>query len=167
LLLTAWPLSIAAVAPLAGRLSDRVPGGILATIGLAVFALGLGLYAALPANPSTLQIVLHGALCGLGFGFFQSPNNRELIGSAPREKSASASGLLAAVRVGGQTVGAALVAIAFGVLGASVAGGSATHDAVARAAPVALWIACAFAAVATIASGLRLRGVRFAARRVQ
>jgi DHA2 family multidrug resistance protein-like MFS transporter len=115
------------------------------------------LYATLPADPTATEILLRGAVCGLGFGFFQSPNNRELIGSAPREKSASAAGLLATVRVSGQTVGAALVAIVFGVFGASVAGAAAPHDAVARAAPTVLWLACGFAGVATIASALRLR----------
>jgi DHA2 family multidrug resistance protein-like MFS transporter len=157
LLLTSWPLSVAVVAPIAGRLSDRFRVGIIATAGLAVLTLGLALYAALPPNPSAAEIVLHGMICGFGFGFFQSPNNRELMGSAPREKSPSAAGLLASVRVGGQTVGAALVAIVFGVFGASVAGGSAPHDVVAHAAPVVLWIAAAFAALATLASGLRLR----------
>jgi MFS transporter, DHA2 family, multidrug resistance protein len=156
LLLTSWPLAVAVVAPFAGRLSDRVPVGILATIGLAVFAAGLGLYASMPAHPTATEIVLRGVVCGLGFGFFQSPNNRELIGSAPREKSSSASGLLAAVRVGGQTVGTALVAIVFGAFGASVAAGTAPHAAVAHAAPAVLWLACGCAAVATIASGLRL-----------
>ena len=28
-------------------------------------------------------------ICGIGFGFFQAPNNRELVGSAPREKVAA------------------------------------------------------------------------------
>jgi len=156
LLLTSWPLATAIVAPIAGRLADRVPVGILATLGLAVFATGLGLYAAMPANASTTQIVLHGIVCGFGFGFFQAPNNRELIGSAPREKSASASGILAALRVGGQTVGTALVALVFGAYGASVTSTVAPHAAVVHAAPAVLWLACACAAVATIASGLRL-----------
>ncbi len=156
LLLTSWPLSVAAVAPVAGRLADRVPAGILATIGLGLFAIGLGLYAALPANPSSAEIVLHGVICGVGFGFFQSPNNRELIGSAPREKTTSASGILASLRVGGQTVGTALVALVFGVFGASVTSSSAPHEAVTRAAPVVLWLACAWASLATVASGLRL-----------
>ena len=159
LLLTSWPLSVAVVAPIAGRLADRVSPGILATIGLGVYAIGLGLYAALPPNPTTGEIVLHGMICGLGFGFFQSPNNRELIGSAPREKSASASGLLASLRVGGQTVGTALVALVFGFFGASVTSTVAPHEAVARAAPVVLWLACGWAALATVASGLRLMHV--------
>jgi len=156
LLLTSWPLAVAAVAPLAGRLSDRFSVGILATGGLAVFTIGLALYALLPAHPSAAEIVLHGIICGLGYGFFQSPNNRELIGSAPRSKSASAAGLLATFRLGGQTLGASLVAIVFGTFGASIAAGAQTHGLVARAAPSVLWLACGFAGLATVASGLRL-----------
>jgi ABC-type dipeptide/oligopeptide/nickel transport system permease component len=64
---------------------------------------------------------------------------------------------LAAIRVGGQTVGASIVAIVFGAFGASFAAGIPAHDVVARATPAALWIACACAAVATLASALRLR----------
>ncbi len=157
LLLTSWPLAIAFVAPIAGRLSDRFPAGILATIGLAVLTAGLALYARLPAHASDLEILARGAVCGLGFGFFQSPNNRELIGSAPRSKSSSAAGLLAAIRVGGQTVGATIVAIVFGAFGATLAAGIPAGDVVAAATPAALWFACAGAGIATLASALRLR----------
>jgi DHA2 family multidrug resistance protein-like MFS transporter len=160
LLLTSWPLATAFVAPVAGRLSDRFPVGILATAGLAVLSAGLALYATLPPNPTALDIVLRGIVCGLGFGFFQSPNNRELVGSAPREKSTSAAGLLASMRVGGQTVGVAIVAIVFGAFGASVAGITAPHDVVTRAAPAVLWLACGSAALATLASAVRLRGIK-------
>jgi DHA2 family multidrug resistance protein-like MFS transporter len=130
--------------------------GILATCGLAVLTLGLGLYARLSPEASTAIIVLHGALCGLGFGFFQSPNNRELIGSAPREKSSSAGGLLAAIRVSGQTVGASGVAIAFGAMGASTVVAGAARGAVVHAVPITLGLACACAAIATVLSALRL-----------
>jgi DHA2 family multidrug resistance protein-like MFS transporter len=159
LLLTSWPLSIAIVAPIAGRLADRYPVGILATLGLAVLTAGLGLYAVLPAHPSAFEIVSRGVVCGLGFGFFQSPNNRELIGSAPRSKTASASGLLATLRVGGQTVGTAIVAIVFGLFGASIASGTPAAAVVGHAAPVVLWVACGCAGIATCASALRLRRV--------
>jgi DHA2 family multidrug resistance protein-like MFS transporter len=157
LLLTSWPLSIACVAPLAGYLSDRYPAGVLASVGLAILTLGLGLYATLSPTAGTLAIVLHGVVCGLGFGFFQSPNNRELIGSAPRSKSASASGLLATIRVSGQTLGASIVAIVFGACGASVAVDGAARTAVLHAVPWTLWIACGCAGFATLASALRLR----------
>ncbi len=157
LLLTAWPLSIALVAPIAGRLSDRYPAGILATIGLAVYASGLAFYATLPPHATTLAIVVRGVVCGIGFGCFQSPNNREFIGSAPREKTASASGLLAVVRVSGQTLGVTLVAIVFGSFGAEVTHGHALGAAIARAVPVTLWIACACGIGAMAISALRLR----------
>jgi DHA2 family multidrug resistance protein-like MFS transporter len=155
LLLTSWPLTVAVIAPISGRLSDRFPVGILATAGLAVLTVGYALYALLPPHPSALQIVLHGMVCGFGFGFFNTPNNRELMGSAPRSKSSSAAGLLATMRVFGQTVGAAAVAIVFGVLGGSLAHGSAAGEIIARAT-AALWVACGWAAAAMIASALRL-----------
>lgn len=157
LLLTSWPLAVALAAPFAGRLSDRYPAAILSTIGLCVMATGLALYAALPAQPGAFAIVVHGAICGIGFGFFQSPNNRELIGSAPRAKMGSASGVLASVRLTGQTLGAALVAIVFGTLGTALAGaGAASENIVRIATPVTLWLACGCATLATLASGLRL-----------
>ena len=156
LLLTSWPLAVALVAPLAGRLSDTYSAGILSTVGLGVMVVGLVLYATLPAHPSTLDIVLRGAICGLGFGFFQSPNNRELMGTAPRSKISSAAGVLAAVRLSGQTIGAALVAIVFASLGSALAGSGAS-GLVRVATPITLWIAVGFTALATIASFIRLR----------
>jgi DHA2 family multidrug resistance protein-like MFS transporter len=53
------------------------------------------------------------ALCGVGFGLFQAPNNRTIMGSAPRARSGAAGGMLAAARLIGQSIGAAAVAILF------------------------------------------------------
>ena len=55
-------------------------------------------------------------LCGIGYGFFQSPNNRTILGGAPRERTGAAQGILATARLVGQTLGAALVALVFGAL---------------------------------------------------
>lgn len=162
LLLTSWPLAVAFAAPFAGRLSDRYSAGVLSTVGLCVMSVGLALYAALPPHPSWIEVVVHGLVCGVGFGFFQAPNNRELIGSAPRNKTGSAAGVLASMRLTGQTTGAALVAIVFGTIGAAVARGSEHTENVVRAAtPLTLWIACGCAVLGAVASGMRL----FTARR--
>lgn len=111
LLITPWPIGVAFTAPIAGRLAERYPAGLLGGVGLVVFAAGLAALALLPAHPSLTDIVWRMALAGAGFGLFQSPNNRTMIAAAPRERSGGASGMLGTARLLGQTVGAALVAM--------------------------------------------------------
>lgn len=113
LLLTAWPAVIMVVAPLAGMLVERIHAGVMGGAGLLLMTGGLLFLAFLPARPASADIVWRLALCGLGFGLFQSPNNSILIASAPPQRSGSASGMLATARLVGQTTGAALVAMLF------------------------------------------------------
>ncbi|ACA15472.1 major facilitator superfamily MFS_1 [Methylobacterium sp. 4-46] len=116
LLMTPWPIAIAVIAPVAGRLSDRIAPGLLGGVGMLGMAAGLALVASLPAEPATGDIVWRLTLCGLGFGLFQSPNNRVIITSAPRERSGGASGMQATARLVGQSLGAAMVAVIFGLM---------------------------------------------------
>ncbi len=111
LLITPWPIAVAFTAPVAGRLVERYPAGLLGGIGLLLFAAGLGTLALLPANPAVFDVVWRMALSGAGFGLFQTPNNRTMIAAAPRERSGGASGMLGTARLLGQTTGAALVAL--------------------------------------------------------
>jgi MFS transporter, DHA2 family, multidrug resistance protein len=143
LLMTPWPLAVAIAAPVAGRLSDRLPAGILGGAGLAVMSCGLWLLALLPAGGSPADLIWRMAICGLGFGFFQSPNNRAMILSAPRARSGAAGGMLSTARLLGQTVGAAGVAILFRA-----------HPA--RGASLALLLAAATALAAALVSTSRL-----------
>ena len=113
LVFCAWPAAAAMTAPIAGRLSDKVPSGLLAGIGLAILAIGLFLLSSLTRNSSHVTIMFQMALCGLGFGLFQSPNNRELLGTAPEERAGAAGGILAVARLTGQTGGTALAAALF------------------------------------------------------
>lgn len=111
LLITPWPIAVAFTAPVAGRLVERYPAGLLGGIGLLLFAAGLGTLALLPADPAIFDVVWRMALSGAGFGLFQTPNNRTMIAAAPRERSGGASGMLGTARLLGQTTGAALVAL--------------------------------------------------------
>lgn len=146
LLMTPWPIAVALAAPFAGRLADRYAAGLLGGIGLTVFAAGLIALALLPARPSDLHIIAAMALCGVGFGVFQAPNNRTIVSSAPRHRSGAAGGLLATARLLGQTSGAVTMAILF-------------HLASAHATTTALWLAAVIAIVAAGVSLLRLRQV--------
>jgi MFS transporter, DHA2 family, multidrug resistance protein len=111
LLMTPWPLVIVGVAPLSGRLSDNYRADVIGAIGLAVFSAGLAVLAMLPERASNVDIVWRVALCGVGFGLFQTPNNRLLITCAPKERSGAAGGLMTMARMLGMTMGAAIATI--------------------------------------------------------
>jgi DHA2 family multidrug resistance protein-like MFS transporter len=156
LLMTSWPLTMGLTANFAGRLSDRYPAAILSTLGLGMLGTGLVLYALLPTHATVLEIVVHGALCGFGFGLFQAPNSRELMANVPREKTASASAIMAATRVGGQTTGVAGAAIIFAAFSISLnvqAVGALAHAH--NAISAALFIASSIAFAGAIASSVR------------
>jgi DHA2 family multidrug resistance protein-like MFS transporter len=141
--MTPWPLVVAIMAPVAGRLSDRYPAGVLGGVGLALLGLGMALLAMLPVAPSVANIVWRMAICGFGFGFFQTPNMKALMSSAPAGRSGSASGIVATARLTGQTTGAALAALCFGLADR-------------EGATVALALGAGFAAVGSVMSFLRL-----------
>jgi DHA2 family multidrug resistance protein-like MFS transporter len=143
LLMTPWPAVIIVAAPIAGVLADKVSSGWLGGVGLATLTAGLLLLATLGAHPEPMQIAWRMALCGVGFGIFQSPNNRTILASAPRERSGGASGMLGTARLTGQTLGAALVALIFGV---------APH----HGPTVALYVAAGFSALAAVVSMMRI-----------
>lgn len=111
LLITPWPIAIAIAAPLAGHFSDRYPAGLLGGIGLGIFAIGLLSLALMPHDANAFDVCWRMAVCGAGFGTFQSPNNRAMMNAAPKSRSGGAGGMLATARLLGQTTGAALVAM--------------------------------------------------------
>ncbi|HEY1227070.1 MAG TPA: MFS transporter [Ramlibacter sp.] len=147
LLITAWPLAIVVMAPVAGRLIGRYPDGALGGVGLGMLAAGLAALALLPHDPSNLDIAWRMALCGLGFGLFQSPNNHTIVSAPPAHRAGAASGMLGTARLTGQTLGAVVLAILFGVWS--------PHEG--RGPFIALGLAAACATFAAIFSTLRVR----------
>ena len=79
-------------------------------------AAGLGRCRFCP-TPGSVDIVWRMAICGVGFGIFQSPNNRAMMAAAPTRRSGAAGGMLATARLIGQTTGAAGVALIFRLQG--------------------------------------------------
>lgn len=103
------------MAPIAGPLSDRYPPAVLGGIGLAILCAGLVLMATLPPDAGPFGIACRLLVCGTGFGFFQLPNLKAIMSSAPPGRSGGASGIVATSRLLGQSVGAALAALCFGL----------------------------------------------------
>lgn len=148
LLFTPWPIGIVLIAPHAGRWADMISAPLISTLGLMIFVGGLVLLATLPENPSAWNICLRSLVCGIGFGCFQSPNNREMLSNVAREYASYASGVLSIVRTFGQCLGAAIV----GVLMAAEAGSDPQH-----AVHVALWIGVIASMASVLFSLSRLR----------
>jgi len=121
LYMSAWPLSVAVTASIAGRLSDRVPTAWLCAVGAGCLAGGLAAMALWPLHGDPRPLVLLSAICGLGFGLFQTPNNRNLFLTAPPERSGAAGGLQGTARLTGQTAGAVLMTLLFTVAPLAVA----------------------------------------------
>ena len=144
LLMTPWPLAVGVAAPFAGALSDRYPAGLLGGLGLGAFAVGLGLLASLPDMPTDADILWRMAVCGIGFGLFQAPNNRTIIAAAPRRRAGIAGGTMATARLLGQTTGAVVMAVLF-------------HAAILHPTTTGLVVAAALAACAALLSLWRLR----------
>lgn len=144
LLMTPWPLAVGVAAPIAGRLADKYRAGALGAIGLAVFAVGLFALSRIHPGSSNPDIAWRMAVCGAGFGFFQTPNNRAMVSSAPMNRSGAAGGMLATARLLGQTAGAVTTAVFFHLAGPA-------------ATTLALKTASGVAAVAALVSLSRLR----------
>ena len=147
LLITAWPLATVCLAPIAGRLIGKFEDGLLGGIGMAMFAAGLLSLALLPAQPADWNVVWRMALCGAGFGLFQSPNNHTIVTSAPLNRSGAASGMLGSARLTGQTLGAVLLAAIFAIWP--------KHDGFAES--VALALAACSAMLAGFSSSMRIK----------
>lgn len=108
----AWPLLTALSAPFAGHWADRFDARRIADIGTLVLTLGLISLAAMPEAPSGWDIAWRLGLCGIGFGLFQSPNNRAIVLNVPSTQTARGAALLCLARLLGQALGAVLVALA-------------------------------------------------------
>ncbi|MEB6377650.1 MFS transporter [Leclercia adecarboxylata] len=151
LLFIPWPLGIVLIAPHAGRWADTLSAPLIATLGLTIFVVGLILLAMLPAAPAAWDICLRSLVCGIGFGCFQSPNNREMLANVPRDSASYASGVLSIARTFGQCLGAAAVGILLAVISPET--GQTLNN---QAVHFALWVAVAASVTSVLFSLSRL-----------
>lgn len=108
-----WSLGVGIMAPIAAWLSSRVPIAILCATGAGTMASSTLLLVFLDTQSAVYWVGAAMILGGVGFGLFQTPNNRAMLAGIPRHRSAAAGGMQATTRVYGQSFGTALVALAF------------------------------------------------------
>ncbi len=84
--------------PFCGKLADRYPASQVATLGMGLCAVGLGLAATLTATSPLPLIAVMLGLLGLGFALFSSPNTSVIMGSVAPRYLGVASGLSATMR---------------------------------------------------------------------
>jgi EmrB/QacA subfamily drug resistance transporter len=109
LMLAGVPIVMGLIAPLSGSLSDRFGTRPMSVIGLVFLLIAYLAVRTLDLNTSALGYVLRFTPFALGMGFFQSPNNSAIMGTAPRDRLGVVSSMIALTRSLGQTVGIALL----------------------------------------------------------
>jgi len=115
-ILIAQPVVQAAVSPVAGRLSDRIEPQIVASIGMALTAIGLAPFIFLTATTPIRVVIVSLAVLGFGFGIFSSPNTNAVMSSVESRFYGLASGTIATMRTIGQVVSVALVELIFALI---------------------------------------------------
>jgi len=162
------PISMAIVAPFSGMAADRFGSAVPASAGIVVMTLAMLSLTQLPAAFAFGDLVWRLVLLGIGQGLFMSPNSSAVIGSVPGRRVGTASGILAQMRVTGQSLGialsAAIVATRLPVHLAALGGGAPTQahqaQALAEAIHDAFVVAAAVCAIGIVTSLVRGSGRR-------
>lgn len=115
LILVAQPAVMAIVAPVAGRLSDRVEPRIIASIGMAFSFVALVLFVFLTEETALGLIIGSLVIFGLGAGFFSSPNTNAVMSSVEKKFFGVASGTQATMRTCGMALSMGVVMILFSI----------------------------------------------------
>lgn len=113
LILVAQPVVQALFSPLAGKLSDRIDPGRVASAGMALTVAGLLLLTFLDADTTIPYILGCLVLLGAGFGIFSSPNTNAIISSVDRKSYGVASGMVGTMRLVGQMLSMGLAMTVF------------------------------------------------------
>ena len=143
--------------PLCGKLADRYPASQVATLGMGLCAVGLGIAATLDAvSPLALIMAMLGLL-GLGFALFSSPNTSVIMGSVAPRHLGVASGLSATMRTLGMMTSMTIITVIFSVLMAGEPVTAATQDAFLRSMTWALLTFCALCLLGILCSLGRIR----------
>ncbi|MBI5446407.1 MAG: MFS transporter [Deltaproteobacteria bacterium] len=157
LVLMIQPVAQTVFSPLFGRLSDRVPAERVATAGMAVCALGLGVAATLSASTPLWVLFLVLVCLGMGFALFTSPNTSVIMGSVPPKYLGVASGLASSMRTLGMLVSMLVINVILSVLMGGRPVSPETQDAFLLSMTTGLVSFCLLCGLGIVCSLARLR----------
>ena len=157
MILLVQPVLMAALSPWAGRLSDRHEPRTLASLGMAVTALGLVALGLLPAGASPGVLVAALAAIGAGFALFSSPNSNAIMGAVARARYGIAAAVLSSMRLIGQALSMAIVTLLLGVHVGAARLDPRAVPALVHAERVAFGVFAALCVIGTLASLARGR----------
>ncbi len=115
MILMAQPVTMALIAPISGRISDRIDPGKVASVGMAITSAGLFMLAFLTKETTTAIILTNLILLGLGFSIFSSPNMNAIMNSVEKNDYGFASGVVGSMRLLGQTLSMGLAQLVFAI----------------------------------------------------
>jgi EmrB/QacA subfamily drug resistance transporter len=102
LIMISQPLAMTLLSPVAGRLSDRINPGYIASVGMGITASGLILLCFITESTPDYVVALLLLLMGIGFGLFSSPNSNAIMSSVEKRFLGVASGVVGTMRMVGQ-----------------------------------------------------------------
>jgi EmrB/QacA subfamily drug resistance transporter len=115
LVLVSQPIVQAFFSPYAGKLSDRIEPRIVASIGMALTAVGLFMFIFLNEKTALWFIVASLILLGFGFALFSSPNTNAVMSSVENRFYGVASGALGTMRVIGMVLSMGIIILIFSI----------------------------------------------------
>lgn len=116
LVLLPLPLTMVIVSPVAGELSDKIDPRILASIGMALTAIGLSFFIFVGFFTGLPYIIVGQLVLGSGFALFSSPNTNAIMGSVKKRNYGVASATASTMRLSGQVLSFGIIILIFSLL---------------------------------------------------
>ena len=113
MILISQPIVQTCFSPFAGRLSDRIEPRIVASIGMALTAVGLSLFIFLDEGTTISFVIVSLIFIGFGLALFSSPNTNAVMSSVEKKYYGVASGTLGTMRITGNMFSMGVVMLIF------------------------------------------------------
>lgn len=117
-----FPVMMALIGPVAGAIADRWGVRAPLLVGAALAVIGLALLVPLDRSWTQLDVVWRLAVFGLGLGLYAGPNQTSVMSAAPRPMLGTAGASSSLLRQLGLSLGPAVATLVWSLSGYSVSG---------------------------------------------